>query len=611
MQRPILRRACPVFLLTATGIATALKADVLYSNLQGNVTGSQTTSYTVSNQGSGPAGFGQYYNTGYDSITLDSFSFYGGLSPTASMTRPLSAGASLAIYFYDAAGTFVDEQIDGNTFTTGGSEGNVGPGVGLKTFSNLNLTIPGAGYVVFIPVAEGYQDVTTGANYPAPTGPCNYTGYFGSAPSVGETDPTLSETGDISHSTINSVSSLVTAPAYLQLQMTGTGSGASYYPTATPNWSAGGSGNWDDSSNWTLGVPDASGSTANFVQSITANSSVTVTAGDTVGIVNFDSPNTYTIGGSGTLTLSNSSNPAVINSWAGSQVISAPIVYSAGLAINTPFADPGASSPDLTLSLNISATGTLTKTGIGTLSFNASQSGITVLNLPALNISGGTVVLQSNSSHANRTLLTTASLQLISSATLNLGKNDLDDSGDTLSSINALVASGYANGAWNGNGIDSSAAASNSTHLTALGVILNNQGGSPLFTAASPFDGTTPGTSDILVKYTYYGDTNLDGKVDGTDYSRIDNAYLNNKNSSNLQLTGWFNGDFNYDGVINGSDYTLIDNAFNTQGVALTAEIASSTAQFAGAGGTSAVPEPASIAAVFLGCIGLLGRRRT
>ena len=28
--------------------------------------------------------------------------------------------------------------------------------------------------------------------------------------------------------------------------------------------------------------------------------------------------------------------------------------------------------------------------------------------------------------------------------------------------------------------------------------------------------------NDVLVKYTYYGDANLDGKVDGSDYSRID-----------------------------------------------------------------------------------------
>jgi hypothetical protein len=69
--------------------------------------------------------------------------------------------------------------------------------------------------------------------------------------------------------------------------------------------------------------------------------------------------------------------------------------------------------------------------------------------------------------------------------------------------------------------------------------------------------------SDVLIRYTFYGDANLDGHVDGSDYSRIDNGYL-------THASGWFNGDFNYDGTINGSDYTLIDNAFNTQGASAT-----------------------------------------
>ena len=84
---------------------------------------------------------------------------------------------------------------------------------------------------------------------------------------------------------------------------------------------------------------------------------------------------------------------------------------------------------------------------------------------------------------------------------------------------------------------------------------------------AGTFDGQTVAAGDVEVKYTYYGDANLDGRVDGSDYSRIDNGYLSH-------LAGWQNGDFNYDGVINGSDYTLIDNAFNKQGPQIAAEIA-------------------------------------
>jgi hypothetical protein len=114
------------------------------------------------------------------------------------------------------------------------------------------------------------------------------------------------------------------------------------------------------------------------------------------------------------------------------------------------------------------------------------------------------------------------------------------------------------------------------------------------------------------VKDTYYGDTNLDGKVDGSDYSRLDSAYLADLINPGT-YTGWFNGDFNYDGAINGSDYILMDNAFNTQGAALTAELAGppaiATAQIAGAGGSSSVPEPTTLGLLGIGAAGLLGRR--
>jgi len=123
-----------------------------------------------------------------------------------------------------------------------------------------------------------------------------------------------------------------------------------------------------------------------------------------------------------------------------------------------------------------------------------------------------------------------------------------------------------------------------------------------------------------LLKYTYYGDANLDGKIDGSDYSKIDSGYLTG-------ATGWGNGDFNYDNVINGSDYTLIDNAFNSQGMHLSAAVVDPTVQIAAeiapagepaVGGVSAdfgelsraVPEPTMLGLLGIATIGLLGRRR-
>jgi uncharacterized delta-60 repeat protein len=157
-------------------------------------------------------------------------------------------------------------------------------------------------------------------------------------------------------------------------------------------------------------------------------------------------------------------------------------------------------------------------------------------------------------------VLDTSGLTLSGSAgawtgTLDLGSSDMIVHNGNLTTLTSQIASGYNNGLWNGSGIESSGAASDPTHLTALGILANNNGGTALY---STFDGQTAVSTDILIKNTLYGDANLDGHVDGSDYSLIDNGYL-------THATGWSNGDFNYDGVIDGSDYTLIDNAFNTQ----------------------------------------------
>jgi hypothetical protein len=123
-----------------------------------------------------------------------------------------------------------------------------------------------------------------------------------------------------------------------------------------------------------------------------------------------------------------------------------------------------------------------------------------------------------------------------------------------------------------------------------LAVIANSNGeGGPLF---SSFDGIAVTSSDVLVKYTYLGDTNLDGVVDGQDLA-------NTLAGLSGGLTGWVNGDFTYTGSVTSADVTLLLNT-----------LAHQTASFGDSGGSSgAVPEPSGLlwaAAV----LPVLGRRR-
>jgi hypothetical protein len=78
------------------------------------------------------------------------------------------------------------------------------------------------------------------------------------------------------------------------------------------------------------------------------------------------------------------------------------------------------------------------------------------------------------------------------------------------------------------------------------------------------FDGLTISNTDMAVKYTYYGDTDFNGKVDGADYARIDTTF--NNETAQGDIGGWVNGDLDYNNKVDGADYALIDSAFNAQG---------------------------------------------
>ena len=65
------------------------------------------------------------------------------------------------------------------------------------------------------------------------------------------------------------------------------------------------------------------------------------------------------------------------------------------------------------------------------------------------------------------------------------------------------------------------------------------------------FSGQTVDATSALVKFTYYGDLDLDGDVDMTDANTLE---------SNFGKTGaiWTDGDLNYDGTVNTADFDLL-----------------------------------------------------
>jgi hypothetical protein len=200
--------------------------------------------------------------------------------------------------------------------------------------------------------------------------------------------------------------------------------------------------------------------------------------------------------------------------------------------------------------------------------------------------------------------MTAGAQRALGLGSVDIANNALVIHGGSISQINGQAATGYAGGAWNGPGIDSSTAAGDTTHLTAVGVATG--------ITEPDFYGASVTATDVLVAYTQYGDTNLDGTITVADYAAIDNG-------SAHHLTGWQNGDFNYDGTVNYEDYALIDAASATfePGPLARSEISAHTAEFGSAYvaalsalDPSAVPEPACISVLGIAIAGLLGRRR-
>jgi hypothetical protein len=157
-------------------------------------------------------------------------------------------------------------------------------------------------------------------------------------------------------------------------------------------------------------------------------------------------------------------------------------------------------------------------------------------------------------------------LSVDSSSTLNLQDNDLivhsgsnDPNGyNALAAVQGLVKTGRNSGAWNGKGLTSTVARSQDNsdgqESVQLAVVDNTDLGSPLHAWQVGNSSETLGSNDIIIKYTYTGDFNLDGRVDGNDVNIQGLNYDGGASTGNE----WAFGDTNDDGVLNANDINTL-----------------------------------------------------
>lgn len=203
------------------------------------------------------------------------------------------------------------------------------------------------------------------------------------------------------------------------------------------------------------------------------------------------------------------------------------------------FADAAINTP----SLSVLATGT-------DIVFNTTQ------HLDALSLDASDASIADNGKN-----LIVSSLSLTNDATLDLSANSLaiDYNGST--PIGSSDGSAYTGitGLLAGGTLFSSAA--DGAHYS-LGIAESCDALGLAAGETQDWRGETIDATAVLVKYTYTGDDNLDGTVNGDDYFQID-SHVQQSGS----VFGYFTGDLDLDGDIDGDDYFLIDgNALFAQG---------------------------------------------
>lgn len=432
--------------------------------------------------------------TGTGAVLVSSGATLGG---TGTITGPVTLASGGILAAGNSVGTL---NLGSLTISSGAVmkyEFNNSPAHDLVNVTSTNgLTINGGGFFLF---AENTTSKwLTAGTYPL----FQFSGTIGGAGVAAFTSASiLNPQAGLTYS-------FGTSGNFLNLTISG-------LPTLTTSWTAAGGGSWGDSLKWSNGVPNFAGTTANFLNSITAPSIVTLDGTKKVGTIEFDNSFAYTIapGSGGTLQIDNGGTPALIRLSSGSHAISAPVSLLTNTSMEVVAADR-----TLAISGVISGAATLAKDGAGTLALsgaNAAFTGNTTLN-------AGTLEL------GHTQALGTGSLTIAANATLRAGANNLAPANSIILG-NAVTAT-----------VDTQAQTLKLAGIvsdTAANGALTKTGAGTLILAA---DATYAGLTTISSGTLQLGDGGSAGSVAGNILN--DGALVLNRSDLSLAMNGTISG---------------------------------------------------------------------
>jgi glucose/arabinose dehydrogenase len=293
--------------------------------------------------------------------------------------------------------------------------------------------------------------------------------------------------------------------------------------TVDASWKSDLSGSWFTSANWTGGgVPGLRGDQANFGPVLTAPRSVALDGAQSVSTLTIDSVHSYTLSGAGTLTLQGLS-PAVLSVASGTHTISAPVTLPGDLQITT------APSAGIIFTWSITdASGSMvTKLGAGSAQFVS-------LRAATLAATEGTVKISAKA--APNFLGAVVQNVTFGSGLLDITNNSmvLDYSGPVGSLVDDTRANLLTGRLFSSVADDSRVLGYGDNDLLGFGT----------------FAGHAVDSSSVLIKYTYAGDTDLDGDVDVADLGALASSWQGS--------AAWTGGDFDYNGFVNVNDLGML-----------------------------------------------------